>query len=103
MLFSAALLLANSCGGGGGGGSTAPASTTYTVGGTVTGLSGTVVLQLNGGDDLAVTSSGAFAFSTELADGAAYTVTVKTHPAGRYGYVTNGTGTISGAGVTASG
>ena len=31
------------------------AATTYTVGGTVSGLSGTVVLQDNGGDNLSVT------------------------------------------------
>ena len=37
--------------------------TTYSVGGTVSGLSGTVVLQDNGGDDLSVSASGAFTFA----------------------------------------
>ena len=41
--------------------------TTYSVGGTVSGLSGTVVLQDNGGDDLSVTASGPFTFATKLA------------------------------------
>ena len=37
----------------------------FTVGGSVSGLSGTVVLQDNGGDDLSVTASGPFTFATE--------------------------------------
>ena len=56
---------------------------THQVGGTVSGLSGTVVLQDNGGDDLSVSASGAFTFATALAAGSAYNVTVKTNPAGQ--------------------
>ena len=41
----------------------------YTVGGTVSGLSGTVVLQDNGGDNLSVSANGSFTFATALADG----------------------------------
>src|SRR5215471_3535145 len=55
---------------------------TYQVGGTVSGLSGTVVLQDNGGDDLSVSANGGFTFATGLASGSAYKVTVKTNPAG---------------------
>ena len=36
----------------------------FTVGGTVSGLSGTVVLQDNGGDNLSVTANGSFTFAT---------------------------------------
>ena len=43
--------------------------TSFTVGGTVSGLSGTVVLQDNGGDDLSVTANGSFTFATTLATG----------------------------------
>src|SRR5215831_20631647 len=60
-----------SCGGGGGGGGNntppppPPSATKYTIGGTVTGLSGTgLVLQDNGGDNLAVSASGPFTFAT---------------------------------------
>ncbi len=42
-------------------------SPTYSVGGTVSGLSGTVVLQDNGGDDLSVAANGPFTFATKLA------------------------------------
>ena len=42
---------------------------TYSVGGSVSGLVGTLVLQDNGADDLSVGSNGAFTFATRLAAG----------------------------------
>ena len=45
------------------------ANPTFTVGGTVSGLSGTVVLQDNGADNLTVTANGPFTFATALAPG----------------------------------
>ena len=79
---------------------TANAAATYSIGGTVSGLSGTVVLQDNGGDDLSVSASGAFTFGTGLTSGTAYSVTVKTNPAGQTCSVANGSGTVGSAGVT---
>jgi hypothetical protein len=76
------------------------ANPTFTVGGTVSGLSGTVVLQDNGADNLTVTANGPFTFTTRLATGAAYAVTVKTNPAGQTCTVTSGSGTIGSANVT---
>jgi len=74
---------------------------TYSVGGTVTGLTGTgLALQNNGGDTLAVAANGPFGFVTELLDSAAYAVTVSTQPTGQACSVTNGSGTISTANVT---
>ena len=73
---------------------------TYSVGGTVSGLSGTVVLQDNGGDNLSLTASGAFTFATKLASGAAYSVTVKTNPSGQTCTVSAGSGTVASANVT---
>ena len=62
------------CGGGGG-------SPAYFIGASVFGLSGSgLVLQLNGGSDLAVTASSTVKFATPVASGATYTVTVKTQP-----------------------
>ena len=75
-------------------------ASTYSIGGTVSGLSGTVVLQDNGGDDLSVGASGGFTFGTGLATGAAYSVTVKTSPAGQTCTVANGSGTVGSANVT---
>ena len=68
----------------------------YSVGGTVSGLSGTVVLQDNGGDNLSVSASGSFTFASPVADGAAYSVTVKTNPSGQACTVTSGSGTVGG-------
>lgn len=85
-------------GGGGGGGGTA---STYTVGGSVSGLgASSVVLQNNGGNDLTVTANGTFTFSTALNGGAAYAVTVLTQPAGQNCSVTNGSGTVAQSNVT---
>jgi hypothetical protein len=79
------------------GGAIAPS---YTVGGSVSGLSGTVVLQDNGGDNLTVSANGTFTFATALGGGAAYNVTVKTNPSGQVCTVSNGSGTIASANVT---
>ena len=76
----------------------------FTVGGNVTGLSGTVVLEDNGGDDATVSSNGSFAFGTPIASGQPYAVTVLTQPLGPISQtctVTSGAGTIAGAPITA--
>ncbi len=65
----------------------------YTIGGTVSGLTGTVVLQSNGGDDKTISANGAFTFTTSVAN--LYNVTVKTQPTGQTCTVTSGTGTAS--------
>ena len=72
----------------------------YSVGGTVSGLSGTLVLQDNGGDDLTLNSDGAFKFATRLPSGTAYAVTFKTAPAGESCSVSGGAGTVGSSDVT---
>lgn len=102
------------CGGGGGGGGDSgggsggsggsASAPTYVVRGTISGLLGSgLVLQNNGGDNLAVAgAASSFQFATALADQAAYSVSVLTHPSApsQTCGVTNGTGTIGGASVT---
>ncbi|HLK39603.1 MAG TPA: hypothetical protein VKU41_22765, partial [Polyangiaceae bacterium] len=79
----------------------ADAAATHTVGGTLSGLSGTgLVLQNNGGADLSPSSNGKFTFPTRLADGASYDVTVAVQPSGETCTVSNATGTVNGADVT---
>jgi uncharacterized repeat protein (TIGR03803 family) len=57
-------------------------TTLYTIGGTVSGLSGTgLVLQDNGGDSLSIGANGSFTFATPVASGSSYAVTVLTQPA----------------------
>ena len=71
---------------------------TFTIGGTVSGLSGTgLVLQDNGGNDLPVAASGSFTFTTGVASGGAYAVTVLTQPSSpvQNCVVTNGSGNAS--------
>ena len=53
---------------------------TYTLGGSVTGLAGTLLLRNNGGDTASVTALGSFAFATPLAPAASYDVTVYAQP-----------------------
>jgi hypothetical protein len=78
----------------------AASTATYSVGGTVSGLSGLVVLQDNGGDNLTLGANGSFAFPTQLASGAAYSVSVKTNPTGQVCTVSNGTGYVGTSNVT---
>jgi putative esterase len=84
------------------GGDASAAPSTYTVGGTASGLASgnTVILQNNGGNDLSVAANGAFTFGAALAAGAAYNITVKTNPAGQTCTVANGTGAVGAANVT---
>ena len=80
-----------------------PPPQTFTVGGSVSVLAGSgLVLQDNGGNDLAVAGSGNFVFSTALASGAAFTVTVKTQPLSptQTCVITNPTGTVGSANIT---
>lgn len=68
---------------------------THTIGGSVSGLNGSVVLQNNGGDNLTVSSNGPFTFTTALNYGSSYAVTVLTQPMGQTCSVSNGTGTAN--------
>ncbi len=78
-------------------------TSTYTIGGTVSGLQGTgLSLSLNGGTAFAITGNGGFTLPGPLADGSSYTVTVATQPGGpnQVCTIANGSGTISGGAVT---
>src|SRR3981189_3354790 len=75
----------------------------YNVGGAVTGLKGTgLVLQDNSVDDLRVNANGAFTFSSRVAKGKTYAVTVKTQPSNpaQTCTVRDGSGTIAKASIT---
>ena len=76
------------------------ATSTYTITGSVTGLSGTLVLENNGANSTTITSNGSFTFATPVAYGASYNVTVGTQPSSQTCTVTNGSGTGVTANVT---
>lgn len=71
----------------------------HTVGGTLSGLSGTVQLQNNGANDITLNADGSFTFVAPVAQGATYNVTVSTQPATQTCVVTNGSGTMGGANI----
>jgi hypothetical protein len=89
--------LLSGCGGSSNSSTTITVPLTYSIGGNVAGLSGTVVLQDNGGANLSLSTNGPFAFDVTLQPNAAYSVTVATQPANQVCSVKNGSGTASAA------
>jgi hypothetical protein len=86
------------------GGMTAPAST-YTITATVTGLTGSgLTLELNSGQSVPIADDGPLTFPAQLANGAAYIVTVQTQPttSGEVCGISNASGTITGVNATVS-
>lgn len=98
------------CGGGssddGGGGPLPPPppASSFSIGGTVSGLAGTgLVLQSHLGENLPVSGSGAFTFQVRVSPGSAYEVSVRTQPTSdpaQLCTVSNGSGVIGSAPVT---
>jgi len=82
-----------------GGSSTQPTSVTapltYSIGGSIAGLSGTVVLLNNGGENLSLSSNGAFTFNVALQPNSPYDVTVATQPPNQVCSVKNASGTAT--------
>jgi 6-phosphogluconolactonase (cycloisomerase 2 family) len=73
----------------------------YTVGGTVSNLSGgSLSLLDNSGDSLTMVSNGSFTFSVPVVQGATYNVTVGTQPTGQTCSISNGSGTVNAANIT---
>ena len=76
------------------------ASSTYAVGGTASGLTGSgLTLQLNGAGDFVVTGNGSYAFAQRLADGASYVVTISQQPQDQWCVLANPVGSVQGADV----
>jgi len=73
---------------------------TYTVGGVVNGLKGTLVLQNNEGDDETIITNGPFTFNTSIEDGADYNITISSKPADRECTFSNSSGVINSLNVT---
>ncbi|MBP9888322.1 MAG: Ig-like domain-containing protein [Leptospiraceae bacterium] len=67
----------------------------YTIGGTVSGLVGSVTLQNNSTDTLTLTTNGNFTFSNALNSGSSYSVSILTQPSGQTCSVSNGSGSLT--------
>jgi hypothetical protein len=102
VLTTVSLLFCFACGGGSISNTKTP--TTYTIGGTLTGLASgaTVVLANNGGNNLSLTANGNFTFTTAITAGGAYNVTVATQPTDQNCTVSSGTGTANANVTTVS-
>ena len=98
LMFVSATYLAG-CGGNTYGGSNST-PVAYTVGGNISGLTGTVTLLNNSGNALPVSANGVFTFTNGVLSGNIYSVTVGTQPAGQICTPSSNTGTISGGNVT---
>jgi hypothetical protein len=72
----------------------------FKIGGTISGLTGPIVLQDNGGDDLTQSADGPFTFATALDSGSSYTVTVKSQPPNQTCVPATTTGVVGNADVT---
>lgn len=78
-------------------------SSRFSIGGSVTGLTGTgLVIQNNGADNTNIASNGNFTFSNQLGTNSTYSVSVLTNPTSptQTCTVTNGVGTIANANIT---
>lgn len=81
------------------GGSNSGGIILYSVGGTVTGLQGSVTLQNNTTDIRILNSTGDFSFQNKLSDGASYNVAIQTQPGGQTCTVSNASGVIKSADI----
>jgi hypothetical protein len=75
-------------------------TSSFTLGGTVTGLTGTGLVLRNGPDDLPITDNGPFTFATPEVSGEPYEVIVIAQPANEFCAVTNGSGLMGDHAVT---
>lgn len=83
------------CGGGDG------SHATYTLGGSITGLtSGGLALSNAGSTVTPVANSNSFTFATSLDSASAYSIAIQTQPAGQTCVVSNGSGIVASANIT---
>jgi hypothetical protein len=79
------------------------APTTYTIGGTISGLtgSGLVLTDANAGSSGAITAgSTSFTLPTQVSTGTSYAVTIQTQPSGQICTLSNETGTVASSNIT---
>lgn len=75
---------------------------TYTIGGVVSGLAGTLVLQNNGTDDLSLTGNGAYSFGTAVSDAFVYLVSIFSQPSGQVCSLIGEGGIVNASNITSA-
>ncbi|MBU0483700.1 MAG: S8 family serine peptidase [Proteobacteria bacterium] len=68
----------------------------YTIGGTVSGLAGTMTIQNNSANTMSISSNGPYSFPILMTAGEIYNISVLSSPPGHTCSVSNGSGIISG-------
>jgi len=92
VLVICTVFMLNACGGGEEG--------SFSIGGTVEGLSGSLILQNNGGDDFATTENGEFEFSKTLSNTMSYSASILSKPATQDCTISNASGAVNSTAVT---
>lgn len=77
-----------------------PTVNSFTIGGTITGLSGSLILANNSTDTITVTQNGAFTFTRQLANNASYAATIITNPVNQGCSIGNASGVVQNSNVT---
>jgi hypothetical protein len=77
-----------------------PAPKRFRVGGTISGLAGSLTLQLNGSESLTRSENGPFTFDTSLEDQSTFTVTLTSAPTEQECVLKGATGQLRGADTT---
>jgi len=92
----------NSGGGNSGGGNSGGGTTSYTIGGTISGLltGASLIITNNGNDSLTIASNGSYQFSSKVLSGANYSVVITSQPVGQTCSVANKSGV--GYGITSN-
>ncbi|MBT1444092.1 hypothetical protein KJI95_06085 [Shewanella sp. JM162201] len=105
LLFPLALLL-GACGGSDGDSSPAPTPvepTKLSIGGSISGLSGSIGLTLSAGSSQTQSFSGSsFQFSTTVSEGTSFSISISSQPDGQVCSISSASGTLSSANATAA-
>ena len=72
----------------------------YTIGGNVSNLTGTIVIQLNSRETLTIEEDGVFAFPETYRNGVDYEITILDHPNNNTCKITNNEGVVDGHDIT---
>jgi hypothetical protein len=100
LLIGSLALALSACGGGSSSSdSSTPAATAFSVGGSVSGLTGSLQLENNGGESITVSGNN-FTFPTTQANGSAYAVSIQSQPTGQQCTISNSSGSVGSSNVT---